>query len=315
MQLMLLLLATVAIGAATMLLVMSLARIVARLRRRDLRHMGTAAREEPLFELLTPFLERVAFIAAQISRPSYKAWVQLQLQRADLARSYTPELMETLKLAAVICVAIIVPPMLLLFFGAMYWSLYFGLMVGVYFVPDVIVWNAANARVNDMRRALPFAIDLIAVSAEAGMAFQLAVANVIENSKGAATATAAAGNAGLSEESNKSAMLLAEFERMLDDMKRGRTLQQAVMDAADRVDFPEFRSFASAVVQTDRLGTPISETLKRQSAELQARIAAMMEEKANQAPIKILFPLIIFIFPTTGWVIVGPILIQMLGGG
>ena len=305
-------LAAFALGAAIVLGVTSVVRLFARVRRRDLRHMGTAANEEPVFELLKPFLERTAFLAVYTSRMSYKTWAKAQLQRAGLTRAYSPELMETLKLASTIAVAIIVPPVSLIFFGAMYWSLFLGLAAGAYFVPDAMLWTAANARVNDMRRALPFTIDLIAVSAEAGMAFQLAVANVIENSKGAEAK--ALKNAGGNEKSNKSAILLSEFEKMLDDMKRGRTLQQAVVDAADRVDFSEFRSFASAIAQTDRLGTPISETLRRQSAELQTRIAAMMEEKANQAPIKILFPLIVFIFPTTGWVIIGPILIQALGG-
>ena len=309
-------LAAFGLGCATALAVASLAHIALRSRRRDLRHLGQATRDEPFFALMAPALERVAYLAAHVSRPSYKAWAKAQLQRADLTAAYTPELMETLKLASLLAMAILYPPVMFAFFGTMLWSPYLGLLAGVYFVPDLMLSMAASARINHMRRALPFVIDLVAVSAEAGMAFQPAVANVIENSRGAAEALAAAPKgAGTAEGPDKSAMILAEFGRMLDAMKMGRTLQQAVTDTVERVDFPEFRTFASAIIQADHLGTPISDTLKRQSAELQARIGSLMEEKANQAPIKILFPLILFIFPVTGWVIVGPILIQALYGG
>ncbi len=270
-----------------------------RVRARDLRHLGSAATEEPALVALRPALERLAYLASLLPQQKHREWTRLQLTRANLLQQWSPELIETMKLFCAGTVLLGVPLLCSLAGMGAPWVLsLFGAIVA-YFLPDVMLYMRASERQDAMRKSLPFAIDLLSVSAEAGLAFQQAVRNVVDNSK----------KGGASQGGEQE--LIREFEYFLRDMQVGRGLGEALEVTARRISLDEFNIFTSAILQSDRLGTPVSETLRRQSAELRAKLAARVETKANQAPVKILFPLIIFIFPVTAWVIIGPVLLQV----
>ncbi len=270
-----------------------------RVKARDLRHLGTAATDEPVLAALKPVLERLAYLASLMPQGQQREWIRLQLTRANLLQQWSPELVQTMKIFSSLVILITVPllglasgmgvPWLLTIFGA----------ILAFFLPDVMLYMRANERQDALRKSLPFAIDLLSVSAEAGLAFQQAVRNVVDNSKrGSGT-------------DSRERELMLEFELLLRDMQMGKMLSEALEATARRISLDEFTIFTSAILQSDRLGTPVSETLKRQSAELRSKLAAKIETKANQAPVKILFPLILFIFPVTTWVIIGPVLLKV----
>lgn len=287
-----------AIGGSAILLVFSIISLVMRVRARDLRHLGTAAATEPLIVQLRPVFSRLAYIAGTLPQPAYRAWAARTIQHANLAREWTPELLMAVKLALGAAIFITGVPVAIILHIPWFLPVA-GTIIG-FFVPDILFYGKANERQEIMRRSLPFVIDLIAVSAEAGLAFQQAIRNVVDNS--------ARGKSGDEKE------LLHEFELMLEGLQMGKSMSEALGDAARRVSLDEFNIFVNAILQAERLGTPVSEALKSQSQELRAKLSARIEAKANQAPVKILFPLIIFIFPVTAWVIIGPVLIRVFHG-
>lgn len=296
-----LLLTQVAVAGSGGLGVFAACSMLLRIRARDMRHLGSAATEMPLLVALRPALERLAFVASLLPQQGHKEWARRTLKRANLHRQWSPELIETMKLGCSLCVFAVFLLLFQLWFEEMPWMLLLIMSFVSYFVPDMAIYSRAGERQEGMRRNLPFVIDLIAVSAEAGLAFQQAIRNVVNNSKGEGAA--------------KESELIAEFEQLLASLQMGRTLGDALNETADRVGIDEFKTFVNSILQAEKLGTPMSETLKRQSAELRQKLASRMEAKANQAPVKILFPLMIFIFPVTGWVIIGPVLIRVFTQG
>ena len=131
----------------------------------------------------------------------------------------------------------------------------------------------------------PDALDLLAVSVEAGLGFDGAIAKITEHMEGP---------------------LADEFSLTLGEMRIGESRQDALKRMADRVDAPELSSFTRAIIQADQLGTSLGRILRVQAADSRLRRQAAAEEKAMKAPIKMLFPTVLFIFPAIFLVILGP---------
>ncbi len=137
-----------------------------------------------------------------------------------------------------------------------------------------------------MRRELPDAIDLLTISVEAGLAFDAALAQVARSSDGP---------------------LAKELFRVLQEMQLGTGRLDALRALADRTDVEELRIFVAAMVQADTFGIPIANVLRVQSKEMRVKRSQRAEEKAQQVPVKILFPLIFFcILPALFIVVMGP---------
>ena len=147
-----------------------------------------------------------------------------------------------------------------------------------------------------MRAELPDALDLLAVSVEAGMGFDGAIAKLTEHMDGA-----------LSE----------EFALTLGEMRIGESRSDALKKMAERIDTPELSAFVRAIVQADQLGISLGRILRVQAADTRLRRQAAAEERAMKAPIKMLFPTVMFIFPAMFLVILGPALLglsKLFGG-
>ena len=143
---------------------------------------------------------------------------------------------------------------------------------------------------------LPDALDLLAVSVEAGLGFDGAIAKLTEHMDGA-----------LSE----------EFALTLGEMRIGESRQEALKKMAERIDTPELSAFVRAIVQADQLGISLGRILRVQAADTRLRRQAAAEERAMKAPIKMLFPTVLFIFPAMFLVILGPALLglsKLFGG-
>lgn len=161
------------------------------------------------------------------------------------------------------------------------------LLVGV---PMMILQGRIRARQEDIRCSLPDVIDLLAVSAEAGMGMDGAVAVVIRRKPGP---------------------LSQEFDRMLLEMQLGSAREEAWDRMVERVNLPELRSFASALQDADEMGVSIADTLRAQSDALRVKRTLLVRQFAATLPIKMLFPLIFCILPSLFAVLLGPGLIAI----
>jgi tight adherence protein C len=152
-------------------------------------------------------------------------------------------------------------------------------------------------RKEDIRIQLPDILDLLCVSVEAGLGFDAAMAKVAERMDGP---------------------LVEEVRIVLHEMRIGESRAQALKSLAERVDLPETTSFVRAIVQADQLGISLGRILRVQAQDMRNRRQMAAEEKAMKAPVKMLFPTVLFIFPAMFIVVLGPAMLQIgkvFGGG
>jgi tight adherence protein C len=154
-----------------------------------------------------------------------------------------------------------------------------------FMVPDVFVTLKTRGRKEVLRAELPDALDLLAVSVEAGMGFDGAISKLTEHMDGP---------------------LADEFALALGEMRIGESRQNALTKMMHRVGTPEFSAFVRAIIQADQLGISLGRILKVQAADTRNRRQLAAEERAMKAPIKMLFPTVLFIFPAMFVVILGP---------
>jgi tight adherence protein C len=159
-----------------------------------------------------------------------------------------------------------------------------------YLAPDTAVGMRTRSRRESMQAQLPHALDLLAVSVEAGLSFDSAVAKLTEQMAGP---------------------LVDDFELMLAEIRMGASRENALKMLAERSGVPEVASFARAMIQADRLGVSIARLLRSQATETRLKRQAAAEEKAMKAPIKMLFPTVLFIFPALFLVVLAPAFINL----
>ncbi|WFB35644.1 type II secretion system F family protein [Kiritimatiellota bacterium B12222] len=161
--------------------------------------------------------------------------------------------------------------------------------------PTTWIKQTIRQRHREIEKGLPFILDLLTLSVEAGLDFMTAIRRLIERRKVDA----------LSE----------EFIRAVREMQVGRTRKDALKDMAERVNHPDLSSVVSALVQADELGVGIGTILRIQAEQMRGRRFQRAEKMANEAPVKLLFPLVCFIFPSVFLVLLGPVFLQMLQSG
>lgn len=159
-----------------------------------------------------------------------------------------------------------------------------------FYAPTLILNHKGDARQEEIRRSLPDTMDLLTISVEAGLGFDAALVQVINEVPGP---------------------LSQEFGRLLQEMRLGRTRAQAFRHLAERSSVEELRSFILAMVQADTFGVSISKVLRAQATELRKKRRQRAEEQAQKIPIKILFPLIFCILPTLFIFLLGPAAIRI----
>jgi tight adherence protein C len=151
--------------------------------------------------------------------------------------------------------------------------------------PTVVLANAVQRRQALLRRALPDSIDLLTISVEAGLGFDAAIAQVATGTTGP---------------------LAEELHRTLREMQLGRSRPEAMRNLAERCGVPELSAFVLALIQADVFGVPVAGVLRVQARDQRTKRRQMAEERAMKVPIKVLFPVLFFIFPALFVVILGP---------
>jgi tight adherence protein C len=162
--------------------------------------------------------------------------------------------------------------------------------VGGFIAPSFFVSTKGRRRQNQVSSDLPDALDLLAVSVEAGLGFDGAVSKLTEHMEGP---------------------LIDEFELALGEMRIGESRSDALKKMADRVAAPEMAAFVRSIIQADQLGISLGRILRVQASDARLKRQAAAEERAMKAPIKMLFPLVMFIFPAMFIVILGPAFLNL----
>jgi tight adherence protein C len=171
-------------------------------------------------------------------------------------------------------------------------SLFLGPMFGAvgFILPDMFVSQRTKKRREALRAKLPDALDLLAVSVEAGLGFDAAIAKVTEQMDGP---------------------LAKEFSLTLSEIRIGESRSVALKKLADRVAAPELAAFTRAIIQADQFGISLGRILRVQATDTRLRRQSAAEERAMKAPIKMLFPTVSFIFPAMFLVTLGPAFLSL----
>lgn len=173
--------------------------------------------------------------------------------------------------------------------------LYTLILVAMGLYPALWLNRVYRQRHEEIERALPFVLDLLTLSVEAGVDFMTGIRRIIERRETDA----------LGEE------LIRVFRRI----QVGKTRREALRDFAGRVNHSDIYSVTNALIQADDLGTSIGTALRIQADQMRTRRYQRAEKLANEAPVKMLFPLIAFIFPAVFIVLLGPVLMELLQQG
>jgi tight adherence protein C len=151
--------------------------------------------------------------------------------------------------------------------------------------PDSMLSRRVDERQREILRTLSDTLDLLTISVEAGLSLNAAIAQVVQNVPG---------------------VLSSEFARMLQEIQLGVPRADAFRNLAERTDVEELNAFALAMIQADVFGVSIASVLRTQAQQLRIKRRQRAEAKAQQTPVKIVFPLILCILPALFVVIVGP---------
>jgi tight adherence protein C len=270
------------------------------------RHYGTRGlRESELARtlgtrVLGPLVKRLSSIGSALPGSADPAVLRRKLHAAGLEAKLTPANWLALKASLVFgCLVLfflmltsgVVPkPLAFLFGGGGS-----GLML---IAPDYWLTLRSRKRLESMLVELPDVLDLLTVSVEAGLGFDAAVAKIVEQGDGA---------------------FLEELRGVMHETRMGETRTAALKHMAERLDMPAITGFTRSIIQAEQLGISLARVLRVQAVDQRNKRQMAAEEKAMKAPIKMLFPTVIFIFPTMFIVVLGPAVMNIskafAGGG
>ncbi|HUF33036.1 MAG TPA: type II secretion system F family protein [Acidimicrobiales bacterium] len=161
-----------------------------------------------------------------------------------------------------------------------------------YLLADILLYNAATKRQQAIQRELADTIDQMLISVEAGLGFDAAMVRAGRSGDGP---------------------LHTELARTMQDVQAGLARSDALQGLVARTEVDDLRHFVLAVIQADRYGVAISKVLRVQAAEMRVKRRQRAEEAAMKLPVKILFPMVLFILPVIFIVLLGPAAIRIFG--
>jgi tight adherence protein C len=174
-------------------------------------------------------------------------------------------------------------------------------MIGVaigFFFPQLWLDEQIKKRQLEIRKAMPDALDLLTICVEAGLGFDAAMSNVAQKWENE---------------------LSLAFARVIREIQLGKVRREALKSMAERIDLAEMSSFVAAIIQSEQLGVSMAKVLRIQAEQMRMRRRQYAEELAHQAPVKMLLPMVGFIFPSIFIVLMTPAILQImkvnLGGG
>lgn len=165
-------------------------------------------------------------------------------------------------------------------------------IIGGYLLFELTIENKIRTRQKEIQKELPDVLDLMTVSIEAGLGFDAAMQRVVEKAKGA---------------------IAEEFNDTLQEMRMGKTRREALRDLGTRTGVADLSRFVESLIQADQLGVSMGNVLRNQSDQMRILRRQRVQEQAMKAPVKMLFPMLLFIFPCIFIIILTPAIIQFMG--
>ena len=248
----------------------------------------------PVLRLVWPLVRIVAYYGCALLPYGYLKNLETRLRRNGVSYMMLAEEFFALRLVAsffTFAAGFVVLHLL----GEWNGLLYLILPVVGFFYPDIWVRDIRKNQVDAILRTLPTYLDFITMAVQAGLNFS----GAIEQARQKAPA----------------GPLVIEFGIVLRDLRSGVTRARALQRMAERLDIQEVTSFVNAVVQAEKMGASLAGVLRIQAEQRRSERFQRAEKKAMEAPVKLIGPLVIFIFPTTFIVLAFPILMKFLQQG
>lgn len=223
---------------------------------------------------------------------SFKAHLAKQISLAGSPKNISVDSLLSVKILAAF-VTPIAGFFIFLFLGVAPLKMIFSMLVfsvAAFFIPDLWLSQLIKKRQKAIQLALPDTLDLLTISIEAGLGFDAALSKVAKST---------------------STVLAEELFRLLQELQLGASRRDAFKALAERTNVPELNSFILAILQADVFGISIGKVLRVQAKEMRVKRRQRAEEMAMKAPVKIVFPLVLCIFPALNIVILGPAAIQI----
>ena len=161
-----------------------------------------------------------------------------------------------------------------------------------FFFPQLWLGSRISRRQNEVRKALPDALDLLTICVEAGLGFEAAMSKVADKWE------------------NELSLM---FGRCIREIQLGKTQREALRDMADRIGLPELTSFVAAVIQSQLLGVSMAKVLRIQSDQMRLKRRQRAEEEAHKAPVKMIIPMALLTFPSIMIILMAPAGFQIAG--
>ena len=165
-----------------------------------------------------------------------------------------------------------------------------GIFAG-FFLPHLMLTSRITRRQSEVRKAMPDALDLLTICVEAGLGFEAALSKVSEKWENE---------------------LSLAFARLIREIQLGKPQRDALKDMADRLGIPEMTSFVAAIIQSQQLGVSLAKVLRIQSDQMRIKRRQRAEEQAHKAPVKMIIPMALLIFPSIMIIILTPAAIQIM---
>lgn len=279
-----------AVGVLAFNLVPAKARTLAvrgiQLRRADLSHVPSV-----VFRMLFPALDPLAPFFKRLPLHQYRTKTAIELQKAGIGEVITVDHLLAMKALASIVVPLLISRVIILFQNP---AMFLLAAAGSFYLPDRLVADQRRSRERQILRALPGAVDVLSLSVEAGLEFLTAIQRLVER--------------------GGTSPLRDELATILNDIRLGKSRAEALKSFSQRVEIPEVSSFVSVLVQADMLGASIGPVLQQQAERMRVERFQRAEKAGARASQKILFPLVLFIFPAVLIVIIGPVALQFIYG-
>jgi tight adherence protein C len=250
------------------------------------------------FEAMTRVLEKASMAAKplQSSNAAETSKLKIKLTSAGFRGEATPSIFLGLKFIGLIVGFVIGGGVVLLTSEMSMKSLLYvvGTAGGMFYLPEIILWIVRRNRKQAIFLSMPDALDLLVVCVEAGLGLDQALRKVTEEMRGTAP------------------VLCEEFSLANLQIQMGGSRSESLHELGVRTDVEDVRSLAAIIIQAEKFGSSIAQALRVQSDSMRTRRRQLAEEKAAKTAVKLIFPLVLFIFPGIFVVLVGPAAITIV---
>jgi tight adherence protein C len=163
-----------------------------------------------------------------------------------------------------------------------------------FYLPHLMLTSRITRRQTEIRKAMPDALDLLTICVEAGLGFDAALSKVSDKWENE---------------------LSLAFSRVIREVQLGKVRREALKNMSDRLGIPEMTSFVAAIIQSEQLGVSMAKVLRIQADQMRLKRRQYAEEQAHKAPVKMLIPMALLIFPSIMIIILTPAALQIMGSG